>query len=120
MINAEQQSVGSRPRRRWWLLAIPLLVMGAFFFVLFLSLNAIAGRATKKLCEDAFHVPVTIGKIDFQMRRGMAAIDRFSLGNPSGFDEPVALSFLRLDGFVSVPSLLGRGDPNPRSAGREA
>jgi hypothetical protein len=77
-------------------------------FGLFLAfgIDFVARRGIEKVVRDALGAPIEIRKVRLRLK-GKAEIEGARIGNPGGFQGPVALDLPALDAFLDGDSLSG-------------
>lgn len=68
------------------------------------AVDPIARRTFESLAREALGAPVYVQKARIQLR-GRVDIAGMEIGNPSGFQEPLACEIARFDGFLEIASL---------------
>jgi hypothetical protein len=93
-------------RRRLLLGALGMVAGLAVLFGLFLAfgIDVVARRGIQKVIKDALGAPAEIQKVRLRLS-GKAEITGARIGNPGGYERPVALDIANLEAFLDTDTL---------------
>jgi hypothetical protein len=94
-------------RRLLWGLGGTLAAL-AVLFGLFLAfgIDIVARRGIRRVVREALGAPVELGSVRLRLK-GTAEIEDARIGNPGGYQKPVALDITRLDAYLDTDTLSG-------------
>ena len=90
---------------RWGSAALAGVLLLLVLFVAF-AMDPLARRGMEKVARDAIGAAVELQQVRLKLR-GTVEIERAVVGNPSGYQEAVAMRITRLDAFLDRSSLTG-------------
>jgi len=97
---------GRRRRLLLWIAGGTAALVVSFGLFLAFGIDIVARRGIEKVVRDALGAPIEIRKVRLRLK-GKAEIEGARIGNPGGFQEPVALDLAALDAFLDGDSLSG-------------